>query len=376
MSAVLPLSAAKACAMGHAGRIGHCMPLTAAFAVPGALETMTGGYFYDRRLVESLRGLGHDIRVITLPDGFPDPSPKAMAAALGQLQAWPSDHPLIVDGLAFGALPPDGVAKIMAPIIALVHHPLALETGLDAALAKQLRDRELHNLRMARQVIVPSPHTKAVLVAQYGVPEGKVTVLLPGIDRVQPEAITRAEPPMILSVGILHPRKGHDVLISALTRMADLDWQAVIVGNVWDTDHAATLQQMIAQSHVAGRIRLAGVVETAERDRLYTEASIFALATRYEGYGIVFNEALAQGLPIVTCRVGAVPDTVPAEAGLLVPVDDPDAFALALRQMLEQPSVRRQMAEAARAAGAALPSWDDMARRAEAVLSACIETTA
>jgi glycosyltransferase involved in cell wall biosynthesis len=71
-----------------------------------------------------------------------------------------------------------------------------------------------------------------------------------------------------------------------------------------------------------------------------------------------------------------VPDTVPAEAGLLVPVDDPDAFALALRQMLEQPSVRRQMAEAARAAGAALPSWDDMARRAEAVLSASIETTA
>ena len=59
------------------------MPL-AAFAVPGSLDTMTGGYFYDRRLVESLRKRGHDIRVITLPDGFPDPGPKAMAAALAQ----------------------------------------------------------------------------------------------------------------------------------------------------------------------------------------------------------------------------------------------------------------------------------------------------
>lgn len=352
------------------------MPLAAAFAVPGSLDTMTGGYFYDRRLVESLRKLGHDIRVITLPDGFPDPGPTVMATALAQLQAWPADHPLIIDGLAFGALPTDGVAQITAPVIALVHHPLALETGLDATVAEQLRARELHNLRLARQVIVPSPHTKAVLVAQYGVPETKVTVVLPGIDRVHLQAVARAEPPMILSVGILHPRKGHDVLISALTRLNDLEWQAVIIGNPWDAGHVAALQQMIKQSQVAGRIRLAGAVETAERDRLYTEASIFALATRYEGYGIVFNEALAQGLPIVTCRTGAVPDTVPPEAGLLVPVDDPDAFALALRRMLEQPSLRRQMAEAACAAGAALPSWDDAARCAAAVLSACLETTA
>ena len=349
------------------------MPL-AAFAVPGSLDTMTGGYFYDRRLVESLRKLGHDIRVITLTNGFPDPGPKAMAAALAQLQAWPADHPLIIDGLAFGALPTDGVAQITAPVIALVHHPLALETGLDAAIAAQLRAREQNNLRLARQVIVPSPHTKAVLVAHYGVPEAKVTVVLPGIDRVHLQAVARAEPPMILSVGILHPRKGHDILISALARLDDLDWEAVIIGNPWDAVHVATLQQMIKQSHVVGRIRLAGAVGTAERDRLYTEASIFALATRYEGYGIVFNEALAQGLPIVTCRTGAVPDTVPSEAGLLVPVEDPDAFALALRRMLEQPSLRRQMAEAACTAGAALPSWDDTARRAEAVLSACVET--
>lgn len=352
------------------------MPLTAAFAVPGSIETMTGGYFYDRRLVESLRNLGHDIRVITLPDGFPDPGPKATAAAVSQLQAWPADYPLIVDGLAFGALPTDGVAQIMAPIIALVHHPLALETGLDAALAEQLRGRELRNLRMARQVIVPSPHTKSVLVAQYGVPESKLTVLMPGIDWVQLQAIARTEPPMILSVGILHPRKGHDVLISALTRLADLDWQACIVGNPWDTGHVAALQQMIAQSHVAGRIRLAGAVEAAERDKLYAEASIFALATRYEGYGIVFNEALLHGLPIVTCRTGAVPDTVPADTGLLVPVDDPDAFALALRRMLEQPSLRRKMADAARTAGAALPGWNEVARRAEAVLSACVKPAA
>ena len=102
------------------------MPLISAFAVPGALTTLTGGYFYDRRLVEGLRGLGHDIRVVTLPDGFPAPGAAAMAEAVAQLQALPADVPVIVDGLAFGALPTEGVAGMAAPIIALVHHPLAL----------------------------------------------------------------------------------------------------------------------------------------------------------------------------------------------------------------------------------------------------------
>jgi len=351
------------------------MPLTAAFAVPGSLETMTGGYFYDRRLVESLRLLGHEIQVITLPEGFPDPGPEAMAVALSQLRVLPADQPVIVDGLAFGAMPTQEVALIVAPIIALVHHPLALETGLEAALAARLRGREQANLQLARRVIAPSPHTKAVLVTEYGVPEGKVTVLLPGIDRVPSGATAQATPPLILSVGILHPRKGHDVLIAALGRVRDLDWQAVIVGNPWDTAHLADLQRLIAQSDLAGRIRLAGAVDTVARDRLYAEATVFALATRYEGYGIVFNEALVHGLPIVTCRTGAVPDTVPAAAGLLVGVDDPHAFALALRQMLEDSHLREQMAAAALSAGAALPGWDDVARRAAAVLALCVGTT-
>ena len=345
------------------------MPLTAAFAVPGALTTLTGGYFYDRRLVEGLRGLGHDIRVVTLPDGFPDPGEAAMRVALAQVQALPADVPVIVDGLAFGALPTDGVARMVAPILALVHHPLALETGLDRAEAAALRVRERENLEFARHVLVPSPHTKAVLMAEYGVPAEKITVLVPGIDRVATVAVEKADPPLILSVGILHPRKGHDVLIAALAAVGDLDWQAVIVGNPWDAAHVAELGWRIADAGMSGRIRLAGAVEMAERDRFYGAASVFALATRYEGYGIVFNEALVQGLPIVTCRTGAVPDTVPPDAGLLVAVDDAEGFAGALRQVLEDRALRERMAAAAAQAGAGLPSWDDVARRAAVVLA-------
>jgi glycosyltransferase involved in cell wall biosynthesis len=92
------------------------------------------------------------------------------------------------------------------------------------------------------------------------------------------------------------------------------------------------------------------------------------LATRYEGYGIVFDEALVHGLPIVSCRTGAVPDTVPPEAGLLVPPDDPEALAEALARLLSDGNMRARLTEAARCAGARLPGWPDTARVAGEVL--------
>jgi glycosyltransferase involved in cell wall biosynthesis len=90
---------------------------------------------------------------------------------------------------------------------------------------------------------------------------------------------------------------------------------------------------------------------------LYRSASIFALATRYEGYGMVLGEAMRHGLPIVSCRVGAVPDTVPSRAGLLVHPSDPDAFARKLRDVLGDATLRNRMASASAQAGKRLPDW-------------------
>lgn len=340
------------------------MPIDAVFAVPGSLDTQTGGTFFDRRLVESLRGLGHGVDVIALPQGFPFADAAAEAAAIAQLCAVGAGRVLVVDGLAYGALPTAGLAQVAAPLVALVHHPLAMETGLSPDAAAHLLARERDNLALARHVLVPSPHTKRLLVDRYGVDAGKVTVLLPGIDRPAPVAAMRDDPPLILSVGLLHPRKGHDVLLAALARITDLDWRAVIAGTPWDAAHVALLTRQAADPALSGRVRLAGAVSDAERDALYARASLFALATRYEGYGIVFNEALVHSLPILSCRTGAVPDTVPPDAGLLVDVDDAGALADALRSILTDHDRRAAMARTAAVAGAALPSWTDTAKRA------------
>lgn len=340
----------------------------AAFAIPGDITTLTGGYIYERRLLEGLRAAGHDMRHIELPAGFPDPDAAEMAAALAALGAVDPARPLILDGLVFGAIDPEGLSAVRAPIIAMIHHPLALESGLSDVRRHHLWRTEAANLRHARHVLVPSPHTKAILIRDYGVAERSITIAPPGSDpALRPSA--PVTPPLILSVGILHPRKGHDVLIAALAHLADLRWQAVIVGSDWDRAHAAALAGQLTGSPVSGRVHLAGRVSADRLDQLYSEATIFALATRYEGYGIVFDEALLRGLPIVSCAVGAVPETVPAAAGLLVPPDDPHALARALRQLLTDRPRRMAMAQAALDAGRRLPGWDRTAAEASRVIS-------
>lgn len=346
-----------------------------AFAVPGEITRLTGGTIYDHRVIQELGKLGMDVLHIQLPASFPDPSPNEMRGALAQLAEVPSDMPLIVDGLAFGALDPEGVAELRAPLVPLVHHPLAEESGLAETRRADLYETERRNLQLASHVLVPSPHTAQLLMTRYGVHDHKITIARPGTDQPSVQAVP-ADPPLILSVGIQVPRKGHDVLIKALSRVQDLNWQAVIVGAPLDASFATDLARLSQSKGLSDRVCLAGKVGREELQRMYAQASLFALATRYEGYGIVFDEALANGLPIVSCATGAVRDTVPMDAGILTPPDDPDAFAAALRKMLTNSDLRHSNASAARASGQTLPGWSETAATIASALAPLYATHA
>ncbi len=341
----------------------------ASFAIPGDIDTPTGGFLYEKRLLLALRAQGRAVRHVVLPGSFPDPLPADVARTVAILRDLPQDRPVILDGFIPGALDPAGLAQVRAPMVAIVHHPLALEEGLSPARAAHLYRTERANLARMAHVLVPSPHTRSILVERYGVPAARITVARPGVDRPAGRPAP-ADPPLLLSVGILHPRKGHDVLVSALARIRALDWQAVIVGAPWDAAHAASLRRRVERLDLGRRVTLAGRVGTVELHRLYRAAHLFALATRYEGYGIVFDEALAAGLPIVSCRTGAVPDTVPADAGSLVPPDDPRAMAEALATLLTDGDAHAARSAAARRHGASLADWSDTAAIAGAVLDA------
>jgi glycosyltransferase involved in cell wall biosynthesis len=105
-----------------------------------------------------------------------------------------------------------------------------------------------------------------------------------------------------------------------------------------------------------------GVLPEDRLAALYTGADLFVLASRYEGYGMAFAEALGHGLPIIGTTGGAIPDTVPPDAGVLVEPNDVKALARALRMLIENPKERGWLAAGARAAAATLPSWQDSAK--------------
>ena len=100
------------------------------FAIPGDLTTTSGGYAYDRAIIAEAAALGADLRVLSLPGGFPNPGAAEIAATARTLAGVRSENVALIDGLAYGALPEEVIRAIAAPVVALCHHPLGLETGL------------------------------------------------------------------------------------------------------------------------------------------------------------------------------------------------------------------------------------------------------
>jgi glycosyltransferase involved in cell wall biosynthesis len=334
------------------------------FAVPGSIDQLTGGYKYDRRVIAGLRQRGCEVDLIDLGDGFPRPRPETVAAVLPSLRRVPAGQPIVVDGLALGVLPEAAAAlRERNPLIALVHHPLALESGLSAGEAQALRESERAALAAVNRVIVTSPATRRILETDYGVPEDSITVALPGIERTGAAAARKPTGDTInlLAVGAVVRRKGYDVLIEAADRLAGLNWQLVIAGDC-KRDRAAVseLAALIARKRLERRVCLAGSVSDRELGELYRDAHVFVLASRFEGYGMAYAEAVAHGLPIIGTRTGAIPDTVPPGAGILVPPDDAAALGTALRSMISYGWLRERCASVARAAP--MPTWDAAAQ--------------
>ena len=265
----------------------------------------------------------------------------------------------MIDGLALGVLPEAAAALAFRhPLVGLVHHPLALESGLSPNEADAMRTSERAALAATRHVIVNSPATARLLVDDYAVPGEKITVARPGTDRAARLPSRRDRTISLLSVGSLVPRKGYDVLLAALARIADLPWSLTIVGDrSRDRATAAEVEASIAAPGLASRVTLAGAVSAERLAAFYAQADLFVLASRFEGYGMAFTEAIAHGVPVVGTTAGAIPETVPADAGVLVPPDDVAALALALRRLIGEPEARRRLTDGARAAAAGFPTW-------------------
>lgn len=336
------------------------------FAIPGDIATLTGGYIYDRRLIAELRALGVEVRHLQLPAGFPFPSRDEIEETERLLAK--AQTPLMIDGLAFGALPPALVQRLPRPLIALTHHPLGLETGIDAAQAAHLIANETANLAAADLVIVTSAATADLLVADFAVPRARLIVAEPGTDpapRAAGSGRSAAEGPLLMAAGSIIPRKGYDVLVDALDQVRDLPWRLTLIGSPNRApDTAKLLAEQIERLGFGPRIARHGELSPAEMAQAYAQADIFVVPSLYEGFGMVLAEAMARGLPIICTTGGAAARTVPDAAAIKVAPGDAPALAQALRALIADPERRQTLAAASWEAGERLLRWPQTARMA------------
>ncbi len=344
---------------------------------PGDLNTPTGGYRYDREIIRGLQKNGWDVSLIGLEGDYPDPSDADKLLALEALGEVGEAALVIVDGLALGVLP-ELAQKIAdhSSLIALVHHPLFLESGIDPQLATALRASETEALAHAEHVIVTSPSTQTTLVSQMNVPVDKISIVLPGIERPDLAEVThcsrRADAgTRLLCVGSLVPRKGQLHLVEALGQLKHLSWHLDMIGETrFDPEYAQQVRSQIERYDLEDRVQVRGGIPKAELSDFYQSADIFVLPTYYEGYGMAFAEAMSYGLPIISSGDGAVTSTVPATAGLHVEAGDPIALGEAIARLLTHDDLRCELAKGALSAAQALPSWSDSAKAFACTLEA------
>ena len=236
----------------------------------------------------------------------------------------------------------------------IIADELRNERGLVRALLGVQARWERRNTARADVVLVPSHYSASVAGEVYGVPASRVGVVPEAIDLAAWQARLAAAPrrarsgPTVLAVGRTYARKRFPDLLYAASllrpNMPGLRVHVVGKGPEWEA-----LVRLHAELGLGDTVALLGDVSWDRLAEEYVNADCFCLATVQEGFGIVFLEAMAAGLPVVACRAAAVPEVVrEGETGVLVPPRDPPALADALMGLLRNPARARALGEAAR----------------------------
>ncbi|WP_256403072.1 glycosyltransferase family 4 protein [Halorubrum salinum] len=354
----------------------------------GSLDERSGGFRYDRKVVEELRRWGDEVEVIELP--------------------WPSYPRGLLDGLSprfrdrlrvdVDVMLQDELAHpslwrhnraLSYPIVGIVHHLRASEPRRLSPLYRSIERRYLDTLD---GVVCNSAATREA-VTDLGVDPDAAVVAPPAGDRFEgPDGLgdsaggddrgaladriadRAAERPLrVAFVGNLAPRKGLDTLVEGVAA-ADAEIDLTVVGRAVDEGHVAEVRRLVDRRGLGERVRFAGRLSDDELAATLRESHVLSVPSRYEGFGIVYLEGMAFGLPAVASRAGGASDVVTdGETGFLITPDDRGGVADALDALASDPDRLAEMSRAARRRYERHPDWRETTARVRRHLAAVAE---
>ena len=344
----------------------------------GSLDTVSGGYLYDRMLVEYLRRQGEQVEIISLPwrSYLPHLADNLSPALLKRLSQMDVDV-LLQDELNHPSLfwinrrmramrtTRNGSAQ-RPPILSIVHHLRASEVH-PAWQLHLYRWVERRYLRSVDGFIYNSQTTRRSVEAISGASLPNI-VALPPAGQFQPEIspehiVARAKqngPLRLIFVGNLIPRKGLHTLLAAIQGTPiDSLTLTVVGGALVDSKYEGAIRQQVAKSNLQDRVRLLGFQSQGELAAQLSDHHVLAVPSSYEGYGIVYLEAMGFGLPAIGTTGGGAAEVITHGLdGFLVAPDD----AVNLRRYLVELHADRvklaEMGQAAQRRYLAHPAWE------------------
>lgn len=317
----------------------------------GDPQRLTGGYLYNRHVLEGLTRAGIPVAALVLTERHVARAGHELIRALQKKRP----RLIILDSIALmpGArvTHPPGV-KVLA-LMHMLPSALAAPSGrgaLEAAERKVLHSAE---------AIVTASGDLARRLGERGIQQ-RIEVIPPGCDQLpwtgpRPER-DPSDPVAFLCIANWWPAKGIHLLVEAIGRLqvpAYLD----LVGAEGGAAYAHRVRIAIERFGLRHRVRVHGPLSGSDLAERYRNADVFVLPSLEEGYGTVVSEALNAGLPVVAFTLGPLLDVVTPESGTLVPLGDVEALATAMERFAGDPELRKRAGEAARRRAETLPTW-------------------
>ncbi|MGH8909936.1 MAG: glycosyltransferase family 4 protein [Egibacteraceae bacterium] len=369
----------------------------------GSLETLTGGYLYDRKLAEHLSAHGDDVEVISLPwrNYVRHLCDNVSSSLAGRLEGTPFDV-LVQDELNHPSLVLMNrrlKSRSQYPIVAVVHVLRVNEHGesplrplyavaeqrylasVDAAVfcceATRAAAEGLVGHSMPGVVVHPAcdhlapraPEGETVMRArQTGPPAGAGD---PGLD-----AVDASGPIRVVSVANVVPRKGLHVLIESLARLPIERWRLTVVGSLtMDPVYVRRVRHLIGHAGVGSCVELVGAVANSEIPAYLAQSHVLVVPSSYEGLAIAYLEAMRFGLPVIATTAGGANEVVEhGREGFLVAPGDVESLTRHLGLLLRDRDLLLRMGLAARRRVERHPTWEQSLGRARAFLCSTVDS--
>lgn len=346
----------------------------------GSLDTLTGGYFYDRRLLEYLRSRGDQTRVVSLPlRTYPRHLADNFSPSLARRLARERFDVLVQD-------------ELNHPSLVLLNRWLTARAGYPLVAL-------VHLLRSSERRASPLRHTYAAVERRYletvdaamfnchttrEAAEGLLgraipgVVAYPGCDHMgvqltEAEVVSRARavgPLRVISIANVVPGKGLHDLVTALARLSTESWRLTVAGSLTtDRVYVKRLRYLIGRLRLDANVDLLGSVPNQRIAEHLGQSHLLALPSSYEALGIAYLEAMWFGLPVIATSAGGAHEVVgEGREGFFVAPGDVEALSECLRLFITDRELLLRMGMAARRRAAGHPTWDQSFQHARELL--------